>query len=555
MNTTCSKCGETFEITNADLAFYDKAAFEVSGQRFPLPPPTHCHLCREQRRLVWRGDTKWYHRKCDLSGKQIVSQYSGDKPHVIYGQDEWWSDAWDPIFYGSSFDVSRPFFDQFGDLVKAVPRPALISEQCENCSYCQNTTFSKNCYLSFACKASEDAYYCYVLSDCRDVVDCSSVFGCERCYECINSRACYNGVFLRSCMNCSDCAFCFDCTGCKNCFGCVGLRTKQWHLFNKPVSEEECRRYRDGISSHTFLQEVKRHTEDFERSAPHRSSYQLQSEDCTGDNIYMSRNCRCCFEIENCEDVAYGNQAKNFKDSMDVCGALMGGELQYENISAGGSTRTIGSYLSWHNSDSAYLNYSHYCRDCFGCIGLRHKRFCILNRQYTEQEYRDLLPQVIAHMQLSKEWGEFFPVSIAPFSYNETNAMSYFPLTREEVLERGWNWRDEDDGQGKYMGPSVEIPNNIVDVDDALCDRILVCQNTSKPYKIIPQELRFYHSMGLPVPRQAFEQRHRDRLARANPRRLWKRMCGQCSKIIETSYAPDRPETVYCESCYLHRVY
>jgi hypothetical protein len=228
----------------------------------------------------------------------------------------------------------------------------------------------------------------------------------------------------------------------------------------------------------------------------------------------------------------------------------MGGELQFENISAGGSVRTLGCFLSWHNSDCFYLNYSHYCRDCFGCIGLRHKRFCIFNREYSEEEYFALLPKIITHMQKTNEWGEFFPVQTASLAYNETNAMSHFPLTREDVMHRGWAWRDDDDGQGKYMGPVVSLPDSIDDVEPSICERILVCEATAKPYKIIPRELEFYRTMRLPLPRRAFEQRHRDRLMRSNPRRLWQRQCCDCARAIQTSYAPDRPEKVYCETCY-----
>ena len=34
-----------------------------------------------------------------------------------------------------------------------------------------------------------------------------------------------------------------------------------------------------------------------------------------------------------------------------------------------------------------------------------------------------------------------------------------------------------------------------------------------------------------------------------------KKTCQNCKKEFETSYAPDRPEIVYCESCYNKEVY
>ena len=72
--------------------------------------------------------------------------YSQEKPLKVYAQEEWWGDGWDPLTYGKSYDLERPFFDQFQELILEVPRPALICEHSENCSYCHNTTFSKNSY-------------------------------------------------------------------------------------------------------------------------------------------------------------------------------------------------------------------------------------------------------------------------------------------------------------------------------------------------------------------------------------------------------------------------
>jgi hypothetical protein len=51
------------------------------------------------------------------------------------------------------------------------------------------------------------------------------------------------------------------------------------------------------------------------------------------------------------------------------------------------------------------LTESMYCDQCFdsknifGCIGLRTKEFCILNKQYTKEEYEILLPKIIEHME------------------------------------------------------------------------------------------------------------------------------------------------------------
>jgi len=206
---------------------------------------------------------------------------------------------------------------------------------------------------------------------------------------------------------------------------------------------------------------------------------------------------------------------------------------------------------------------SHYCvnvyycdltnnsKNLFGCIALNHKEYCILNKQYTKKEYEDLVPRIIVHMQKTGEWGQFFPLSICPFGYNETVAQEYMPLTRKDVESRGWRWAEEQKAEKEYMGPKVEVPDRIDDTTDDLCEKILICELSGKPYKIIPQEFKFYKKLGIPVPKRSPLQRHKDRNVLRNPRTLWKRTCSKCRKGVQTSYDPKRPEKIYCEKCYL----
>jgi hypothetical protein len=81
------------------------------------------------------------------------------------------------------------------------------------------------------------------------------------------------------------------------------------------------------------------------------------------------------------------------------------------------------------------------------------------------------------------------------------------------------------------------------------------CEATTRPFKIIKQELDFYRTMRLPVPRLHPDERRRRRLTLRNPRNLWKRPCAKCAKEMQTTYAPDRPEILYCEECFRKEVY
>ena len=103
--------------------------------------------------------------------------------------------------------------------------------------------------------------------------------------------------------------------------------------------------------------------------------------------------------------------------------------------------------------------------------------------------------------------------------------------------------------------PAEMLPDHLDQIPDDILNWAITCEVTGKPFKITPQELRFYRKMALPVPRRSWFERHLDRFHQRNPRHLWKRNCMKCGKEMQTTYAPERPEIVYCEECYLKEVY
>ena len=81
------------------------------------------------------------------------------------------------------------------------------------------------------------------------------------------------------------------------------------------------------------------------------------------------------------------------------------------------------------------------------------------------------------------------------------------------------------------------------------------CVDCGKNYQIIPKELQFLKRFALPVPRNCPLCRDRARIRQLNPMQMYSRTCDKCNKTIETSYAPDKPDIVYCEKCYQQEVY
>lgn len=560
MNQICKQCSAGFEITADDLAFYDKVSPVFNGEKYAVPPPMLCPPCRHQRRLSYRNERNLFHRKCDQTGKQIISQYS-DPSITVYANPVWWSDDWSSLEYGRDVDFTRPFFEQFFELQKQVPRLSLINDSSnENSDYSNQTAFLKDCYLVFSSDHGERSYYIHGGTYFRSCVDCYHGIHCELCYECFECVRCYKLLFSQGCEGCSDSFFLRDCKGCKHCFGCSGLRNKEYCMFNeqldKKTYEQRVQEFRMG--NYSSLSYAQKQIAEWMLAQPVKLNRNTAAEESSGDFLTNVQNAKVCFDCLDIRDCTYCTTLSNgVVDCMDFDVLGANAELHYEAITAGyNSSRILFCTDCWSNvHDLLYCDGCVQSHNLFGCVAMKGASFCILNKQYTKNEYEKLVPRIIEHMKKTGEWGEFFPVRHSLFGYNESAAQEFFPLSKEAVMHNGWKWSTEAEKGQHYMGPTFSIPDAIQDASDDITQQILRCEVTGKPYKIIPQELSFYRDMGVPIPRKCPDQRHKERITFRNPRKLWDRICANCQKAIQTTYAPDRPEIVYCEECYLASVY
>ncbi|MDD5041189.1 MAG: hypothetical protein PHX87_02865 [Candidatus Peribacteraceae bacterium] len=489
----------------------------------------------------------------------MISIYSQDKPCTVYDQTVWWSDDWDQLATGRAFDFRRPFFEQFSELSYVAPRPCIMNMGSENSAFTHHAPYNKNCYMCINSGYNQDCLYITNFSiHCKDCVDCLGTQHCELCAECVDCKKCVSSTHLHECENCSDCRFCYDCQACSDCFGCWNLRHRKYCFENEQLTEAEYRRKLQSLDTARWAIAEKYERafhSHLEQKAIHRNILTIQSERSTGNRIVQCKNVRDSYYMFDCEDCIHCFDCGDTKSSMDALEPYHG-ELQYE---------TNGCNLGYHlyacsksyECRNVYLSeYCFSCTDCFGCFGLHRQRHCILNKQYSEEEYERLVPQIIAKMRADGEWGEFFPEERSPFAYNETVAQEYYPLTQNDVTKRGWKWKESEEmPKMNRVIPAAKLPDRIDDIPDDIVNWAIECAATNRPFRIIKQELEFLQKMRLPVPRFHPDERHKRRMALRNPRHLWSRKCQKCGKGIETTYVPERPEVVYCEECYLKTVY
>ncbi len=563
MQKTCPQCSSAFDVTDDDVAFYDKVSPVFGNKKYTIPPPTLCPDCRQQRRWAFQNQGFLYHRTSDATGKDIISAYSPEKQLKVYEKAEWLKI--DNTDTGREFDFSRPFFDQFTELFRATPKEAVLQTgEMQNSDYTHFGGWAKNCYLIFDFGTCEDCMYSTFFGYCKNCIDMRDMQRNELCYDCIDLSDCYGVMHGTFCRNCSSSAYLLDCIGCKHCIGCVNLRNKEYCIFNKEVGKDVFDKTWAALFNGSFAtrQAMHKRWEEFALTCPRRAVHNTNAPDCRGDylvNCEKAVDCYKCFELRDSRYSQYVVLKSN--DLYDVSGFGEGSSFCYELSASGGLVGQIGMSNCCFNAYVFYgANNVYYsihclenCKNLFGCCDIRSKKYCILNKQYTQGEYEELVPKIIEHMKKTGEWGEFFPMSISPFAYNETPAQEYFPLTEEDAARRGIRWKPRD--AREFLPATFVLTDALKDVPDSIVKETLACAQCSKNYRITVRELEFYRTHGLPIPRQCPECRALGRIARRNPQTLWKRACAKCGQGVQTSYAPDRPEIVYCESCYLATVY
>jgi hypothetical protein len=564
----CQNCKKDFIIEPDDFSFYEK---------IKVPPPTFCPECRAIRRMTWRNERSLFRRTCDYTGNSIITMFNPKANVKVYDRDIWWSDKWDPTSYGMEYDFSKPFFKQYKELLSKVPLTNLGNTNCINSPYGNHNADCKNCNLVYASYMAEDTSYTQGAVSLKNCFDTYSILKSENCYEDILCSTIYDTHFSYDSDDSLNSFFINTCINCNDCIGCINLRNKKYCIFNEQHTKEEylIKKKEFDFGSYRILSDFKKQYKEFTLKFFRRYAGLIKSVDCTGDCMINAKNVKQSFdiygEVEDSKYVAHGLGAK---DSYDCYGFGGGAYLLYEGVDTGLKASDVYFSVLTHSCMNTYYTYMCYnSKNLFGCIGIRKGEYCILNKKYTKEEYNELVPKIIKHMNEMPyidnngriyKYGEFFPSELSPFAYNETIAEEYFSKTKEEMKEQGYLYRKPLDRSYKITVKSEDLPDHIKDVDDSILDEIIACPNggseltqCTEAYKIIAEELSFLKNHNIALPRYCPNCRHYKRLSERNPMKLWHRKCMKegCSNEFETSYAPERPEIVYCERCYQNEVY
>jgi len=376
-----------------------------------------------------------------------------------------------------------------------------------------------------------------------------------------------------------DIYFSRDLMGCNSCFGCTNLRNKQYYIFNKKYSKEDYEKMIVSFNLGSFrsLSAVKQKTDEIIDKSIRKFIEGRYNVNVSGEYINNSKNVLSSYYIIQGEDSKYIQCffTPSFKSCYDCTEWGENSELCYECSSVGADCYDIKfSYRcskGCQNCEYSFLCYG--CSNIFGCSSLRNKQYCILNKQYSKEDYFALKEKIIKQMNdvpftdekgIVYRYGEFLPPELSPFPYNDSQAQDYFPLEKEKALKQGYEWSDNEERKYTVDIKKENIPDDIKEVEKDIIGKVIECAHKGKcneqcteAFKIIEPELQFYKRMNLPLPRLCHNCRHYERIKMRNPIRLYRRKCMNkgCQNEFETSYSPNRPEIIYCEKCYQQEVY
>jgi hypothetical protein len=333
---------------------------------------------------------------------------------------------------------------------------------------------------------------------------------------------------------------------------CWNLRGKNHCIENIQYTKEE---YNEKIKSfnlgsYSRIELFKKRYEEIIKSeAIHKLNFNIKAYNSTGNNLLNVNNCQNCNTISDSEDTV--NSVRGMKHSS----TLNANGCWYIELS-GNCAECLNSYYLkyslWSSCRfSEYLDICIECEYCFGCVGLKKKKYCILNKQYTKEEYEVLKAQIISDMKKNGEYGKFLPYSMGPGPFNFSTSALYFPeTTKEEIQSWGGYWQDIDESNIEGMKTS-ELPDSIDKVEEDICKQALICPLTGWRFNISENELIFYKQNNIPLPRKHFDARIKELAKYSTVLKPSTYECYYCKKEIEAYYPKEWGyKNISCENCY-----
>ncbi len=549
-------CEGEFNIEEGDIKFL---------KMFSVPPPNFCPTCRRMRRLVHMNFSRLFKRECDAPGhnEMMISILPEKCPFPVYDYQYFISDKFDAFSFGIKHKEGSSPMKNLMSLRKKFPMPSFLNRDPSsvNSEYSNGGRNVKNGYYVMACYSVEDAWYSNMLQKSRNIMDSESIWDSEFLYECLYSDHLYKSSFVYFSSNCIDSMFLFDCRSCQNCFGCVNLRNKSYCVYNKQLKKKEYESFLDSVYplSREVLSEYEEKFWSLVKSLPANGPRNIAVENVSGVHLSNSKNLYDVINAGNgSENIRHADNALSHHDSMDFTFSGGHSSLLYMDTNIGSqSSRVKFSVSSKSCTDCEFVFNSKNLNNCFMCFGLQNKSYCVLNKQYSEGEYFEIIDDIKLEMLGKGEYGDGLGLEFSAQAYNFSLAQVSFPLSDAEILKLGGYVAKEPEtnaGNVKIIS-GEEIPQTIDETPDDIINFAIKCEVTGRPFRIIESELQFLRKMRLPLPSIHPSVRLQNYLKMTPLGKSYPAICAKCGKDILSVFDPKEGYNLYCESDYRQEVY
>ena len=309
-----------------------------------------------------------------------------------------------------------------------------------------------------------------------------------------------------------------------------------------------------GYDSHKKLEILKSEFEEhIKKDAVHRENFNLKITNSVGNYMTNCDKCVNVFAWENSQNCRNQVRGLDTKDCIDQFGT-------WHDENSGANTCVYGGYQiknsSWSSARySEYLDICDECEYCFGCVGLRKKKYCILNKQYIKEEYENLKNKIISDMEKRGEYGKFLPYSMGTGEYNLSNGFFYFPETsKEEILQKGGYWSEENLSSQDGLS-SLDLPDSILYTESNISLQAFICPESKYRFNISVAEYEFHKRKNFALPRIHFDLRILKKTRKIAILKSYPYKCFYCKKDIMAYYPPEwNYKNIACEECYKQNI-
>ena len=411
-------------------------------------------------------------------------------------------------------EIGYNFLEQFSVLFASHTKAAVSHVWSnENADYCNTCFGTKNAYLSFVSgfNTQNIFYSTQTWENVQNVFNSSLVTnGSSNVYYSRVINNSYNVFYSQYMYNCSDMWFCSSCIWCHHCIDCEWLENMSYCIGNKQYTQN-------------IFEDMKREYTPEKFSILHWSTFAKKG---------LNFSCGDCVWswLYRCNNLIDGYNAMHYADSKNVVfsDGLTWVKNYYDCIDTGTNSNDFYAICQWgEDSNHCYMCnfvslwcfnvfYSIHmesCSFCLGCIGLKNKQFCILNKQYTKEERYAKVDEIFSAMEQEGTLWEFFPASMNPFYFNDTAAYLIDPsFTKEEVTKLWYLRRDEPVKVDIPEGVDVVQVSELGEYESLNSDRSrhidptiltkIIIDEQGNYYKIVNMEYDFLMKHGLPLPRK-----------------------------------------------------